>query len=155
MLRISYEIPPAPHQVDFLSHRLCRLWKRSFAVLERGSAAMPAPGLALSAHPAPLVFVFLLLVGRGGLFPLFAVSCLLGSDHCSFSHQIVEFNCKPNKQGTAKREDKNAFHILTFSGFPEFVFGFSLLRRRKSTAVCLESSYIQPVQTALIYPSIH
>lgn len=145
-----------PHQVDFLSHRLCRLWKRSFAALERGSAAMPASGLALSAHPAPLVFVFLLLVGRVGLFPLFAVSCLLGSDHCSSSHQILEFNPKPNKQGIAKREDTNAFHILTFSGFHEFVLGFSSLSHRKSAAVCLESSYsIQAMQTALICPSVH
>lgn len=70
VLRISYEIPPATQQVDFLSHQLCRLWKRFFALLGRGSAAMAAQGLALSAHPAPLVFIFLLLVGRLGLLPV-------------------------------------------------------------------------------------
>lgn len=61
---------------------------------------MPTHRLAQSAHPAPLVFIFLLLVGRIGLFPLFAASCPLSSDHCSFFYQILDFNPKPNKQGT-------------------------------------------------------
>lgn len=122
-------------------------------MLEGGSAAMPAHRLAQSAYPAPLVFIFLLLVGRIGLFPLFAASCPLGSDHCSFSHQILEFNPNQTRRGQKRGKITNAFHILTYSGFHGFVFGFSLLPHGKSAAVCLRSSYsIQVMQTVLSAP---
>lgn len=65
---------------------------------------MPAHRLAQSAHPAPLVFVFLLLVGRIGLFPLFAASCPLGSDHCSFSPKSLSLT--PTKQGGDRKEGR-------------------------------------------------
>lgn len=146
MLRISYEIPSAPQQVAFLSHQLCRLWKRFIAVLERGLAAVPAHRLALSARPAPLVLIFLLLVGRVGLFPLFAASCLLSSGHCSSSHQILEFNPKPNQQEREKGEDNKCIPHFNIQWLPWVCFGIFIVTPWKIYSsllgiIILSSSY--------------
>lgn len=114
-------------------------------MLEQGSAAMPAHRLALSAHPAPLVFVFLLLVGSVGLFPLFAASCPLSSDHCSFSHQILEFNPKANKQGTEKREDNKCIPHFNVQWLPWVCFGILIVTPWK---IC---SYLFGI--IILYPS--
>lgn len=142
--------------MDFLSHQLCRLWKRFFAVLEHDLAAMPAHRLALSYILLHWCSFSCCLWGGLGCPLWFAASCLLRSDHCSSSHQILEFNPKPNKQRTAKRKITNAFHILTYSGFHGFVLGFSLLPHGKSAAVCLESSCsIQAVQSRLCLSALN
>lgn len=98
----------------------------------------------------------------------FSCCCLWGGSGCSLcllpaalitvAPHPKSLSLTPNQTSRGQKKGKiiNVFHLLTYSGFHEFVLRFSLLPHGKSSAVCLESSYsVQALQTVLVCPSVH